>query len=140
MEDTAVQDLAATIKALVRDTNRMWAEGDIAADSTIRQVDPGLEAVQYSPRFADGPWRARSAQEWLDGTLEAARALAGQSCSWSLHDLVILPRSEREAVASYRIVHEWSDGRKPASALFLETWSRSAQGRWNLLRHTAEKV
>ena len=113
MEDTAVHDLAATIKALVRDTNRMWTEGDISADSTIRQVDLRLEA---------------------------ARALAGQGCSWSLHDLVVLPRSEREAVASYRIVHDWSDGRKPASALLLETWRRSTQGRWNLVRHTAEKI
>lgn len=132
--------LASTIRRLVDDTNLMWQQGRLPRSSVIHQVHPELTAVQYSPRFEDGPWRAESALEWLDGTAQAAEALADKGCRWSLHDLVVLPRDTNEAVASYRIVHERSDEREPAQALFLETWRRSERGDWELLRHTAEKV
>jgi hypothetical protein len=103
---------------------------DVAADVT---------AVQYAPHYPDGVWRADSGAELLAATAQAAAAVAGQGCHWILEDLQVLARSADEAMAMYRIVHRWGDGRPPAQAFFLETWRREG-GRWVLARHTAEKV
>jgi hypothetical protein len=135
-----VADLTLTLHRLVEATNRMWALGRIPDDSPILDVDPALQARQHSPRFEGGLWTADSGEEWLEGTREAAAALAGQGCRWSLHDLHLLARSHDEVVAAYRIVHEWGDTRPSAQAFFLETWRREDSGRWLLVRHTAEKV
>lgn len=119
----------------------MWAEGDIAEDSAVRLVTPDLVATQYAPHYDDGIWTARSGAEWIEGTAEAARALKGQGCTWSAHDLQVLARGGDEAVATYRIVHRWGAAeRQPAQAFFLETWKRGGDGQWRLARHTAEKV
>ncbi len=134
-------EISDLLDRLVEDTNTMWATGEIGTGSTIRDVDPALQATQWSPRFEGGVWRARSGAEWVEGTAEAGRQLAGQGCRWEIADLVVLPREAREAVASFRVVHHWGEsGRPPAQALFLETWRRDEDGRWLLLRHTAEKV
>ena len=138
--DAAVRELTDAIHRLVEATNDMWRTGRIDERSPVRDVEPDLRAVQFSPRFEGGDWHAESGQDWLDGTAQAAAALAGQGCHWSVHDLVVLPRSETESVAGYRIVHTWADGRAPAQALFLETWRRGDDGTWRLARHTAEKV
>ena len=133
--------LVDVIARLVLDTNRMWAEGDIAEGSTVRLVIPDLVATQYAPHYANGVWTARSGTEWLESTAEAARALKGRGCTWSAHDLHVLPRGDDEAIASYRIVHHWGEAdREPAQAFFLETWRRGADGQWRLARHTAEKT
>lgn len=120
-----VEELTTALHRLVEDTNIMWRDGVIAEASAVRDGEV---------------WRAGSGDEWLDGTADAAEALQGQGCRWSLHDLVVLARSDSEATASYRIVHEWGDGRPAAQALFLETWRRGADARWRLARHAAEKV
>jgi hypothetical protein len=134
-------ELTAVLTTLVDEHNTMWDLGEIPVDSRIRDVDPGLVAAQYSPKFDGGVWRAGSGEEWLDGTGEAAAFLGGQGVRWELADLTILERSADEAVASYRVVHHWGDpGRPPAQAMFLETWRRSEDGRWLLVRHHAEKV
>lgn len=138
---SVAQELARVIEDTVRDTNRMWAEGRIAPGSSLRQVEEGLRAVQYAPHYEDGEWRASSGEEWLEGTSQAAAASRGQGWSWTVHDLHVLPRSDEEAVASYRVVHTWGQSeRRPAEAFFLETWRRGADGCWRLARHTAEKV
>jgi hypothetical protein len=134
-----VAEVSAAVHEQVAATNRMWESGVIEPGSALRDVAADLTAVQHSPRFADGVWRAGSGAEWLDGTAEAAAFLAGQGCRWTLHDLRVLARSADEAVAGYRIVHEWADARPAAQALFLETWRRDG-ARWVLARHTAEKV
>jgi hypothetical protein len=134
-------ELTAALHRLVEDTNAMWRDGTIAADSSVRDVCDDLDAVQHAPHRDPAPWRATSGAAWVEGTEQAAKALHGQGCRWSLRDLVVLPRHEAECVASYRVVHEWGDERRPpAQALFLETWRRSPDGRWRLARHTAEKV
>lgn len=142
MDDTATRHpLVEVIERLVRDTNRAWAEGSIAQDSSVRLVADDLTAVQYAPHYGDGVWTAGSGREWVESTGEAAAALRGQGCTWSMHDLHVLVRSDEEAIASYRIVHHWGDGeRPPAQAFFLETWRRGGDGGWRLARHTAEKV
>jgi hypothetical protein len=137
---TVVAEMTATIHSLVEATNTMWREGLIDHRSAVRDVEPDLQAVQFSPRFDGQVWRATSGDEWLAGTAQAAEALRGQGCRWSLHDLRVLARDDDECVAAYRIVHTWADGRTPAQALFLETWRRGRDGRWRLVRHTAEKV
>ena len=136
-----IDELTAVLRRHVQDTNQMWATGEIAPDSAIRDVEPALAAVQWSPKFDAGVWRAESGAEWVEGTAEAGRQLAGQGCRWEMADLVVLPRGEGEAAASYRIVHHWGDPtRPPAQALFLETWRRGDDSRWRLARHAAEKV
>ena len=140
-QSDVVEDLKAVLLRLVEDTNRMWRDGGIAEDSVVRAVCPDLQAIQYLPHRDPEPWRATSGAEWLADTEEAARALRGRGCRWSLHDLVVLPRHDSECVTSYRIVHEWGDSeRPPAQALFLETWRRGEDGQWRLARHAAEKV
>lgn len=139
--DDAVEALTAVLFRLVEDTNEMWRDGEIAEDSTVRAVCEDLQAVQHAPHRDPEPWQARSRTEWLEDTEQAARALHGRGCTWSLHDLVVLPRHGSECVASYRIVHEWGDSATPAAqALFLETWRQGEDGQWRLARHTAEKV
>ena len=133
-------EVVATIEAHVRATNELWASGRLAGDSVLRDVAEDLVAVQYSPRFEGGAWRATSGADWLAGTTEAAEALAGQGCRWAVHDLVVRVRNRDEALAAYRIVHSWGDGRPSAEALFLEAWARGPHGRWTLVRHTAEKL
>lgn len=142
MESTSVvHEVTTAIEAVVRDHNRMWADGVISDDSALRHVEEGLTAVQYAPHYENGVWRASSGSEWLDGSGQAAGASRGQGWSWTLHDLSVLPRGEHEAIASYRIVHTWGEtDRPPAQAIFLETWRRGSDGRWRLARHTAEKV
>ena len=132
-----VAEVTAAIERLVEATNVAWQTGSIDATSAIRDVANDLLAVQHSPRF--GTWRAGSGAEWVESTAEAAVALRGQNCCWTLHDAVVLARTADEAIASYRIVHHWADARQPAQALFLETWRRVG-GRWLLVRHAAEKV
>jgi hypothetical protein len=139
--ESVVSALTRVIEDVVRDHNRMWSEGVISEDSRLRHVEEALSAVQYAPHYEDGVWRARSGSEWLEGTSQAAAASRGQGWAWSVHDLNVLPRSEQEAVAAYRIVHTWGQAdRRPAQAFFLETWRRGADGRWRLARHTAEKI
>jgi hypothetical protein len=138
--EAAARELTDVIHRLVEATNEMWRDGRIDDLSPVRDVEPDLRAVQFSPRFEGQVWRADSGQDWLEGTAEAAAALEGLGCQWALHDLVVLARSEAECVAGYRIVHTWADGRSPAQALFLETWRRGDDGTWRLARHTAEKV
>lgn len=143
MDDTtaSTHPLVDVIERLVRDTNRMWDEGALAPDSSVRDVTDDLTAVQYAPHYDDGVWTAGSGAEWVEGTAQAAAAVQGQGCTWSLHDLRVLARAEDEAIASYRVVHRWGDAaRPPAQAFFLETWRRGDDGRWRLARHTAEKV
>lgn len=138
---STVSEVTRVIGTLVEDTNRMWAEGAISPDSTVRDVEVGLTAVQYAPHYDDGVWRATSGLEWVEGTSQAAAASLGRGWAWSLHDLSVLPRGVDEAVASYRIVHHWGESDlPPAQAFFLETWRRGDDGRWRLARHTAEKV
>lgn len=133
--------LRGVLEKLLSDTNTMWRTGVIAEDSVVRDVEKDLVARQYSPRFNDGVWQAGSGEAWLAGTAEAAAALVGRGCAWSMHDLRLLPRGEDECVASYRIVHAWGDySAPPAQAVFLETWRLGGDGRWRLARHTAEKV
>lgn len=137
----AVAELTTVLRRLIVDTNVMWRDGEIAEDSTVRDVCEDLQAIQHAPHRDPEPWRASSGTEWLEGTAEAARAMHGRGCRWSLHDLVVLPREDGECVTSYRIMHEWGDEeRPPAQALFLETWRRGEDGRWRLARHAAEKV
>lgn len=138
--DAAVAEVTATLDRLVEATNAMWRDGVLDDASIVHDVEPDLQAVQFSPRFEDQVWRATSGQEWVEGTKQAAEALHGQGCRWSLHDVRVLARGEDECAATYRIVHTWADGRTPAQALFLETWRRGPDGRWRLARHTAEKV
>lgn len=133
-------EVVATIEAHVRATNEAWESGRLPEDSVLRDVADDLVAVQHSPRFDGGVWRAGSGADWLTGTAEAAEALAGQGCRWALHDLVVRVRNRDEALAAYRIVHSWGDGRPSAEALFLEAWARGPHGRWTLVRHTAEKL
>lgn len=143
MDDSTVttHPLVDVIKGVVRDHNRMWSEGALAPDSSIRHVTDDLTAVQYAPHYDDGVWTARSGAEWVDGSAQAAAAMRGQGCTWSLHDLGVLARGEDEAIASYRVVHHWgAPDRPPAQAFFLETWRRDAAGCWRLARHTAEKT
>ena len=136
-----IAEVSAVLRRHVEDTNRMWATGEIASDSAIRDVEPGLSAVQWSPKYETGVWRVESGSEWIDDTADAGRQLAGQGCRWELTDLVVLPRGDHEAAASYRVVHHWGDpARPPAQALFLETWRRGEDGRWRLARHAAEKA
>jgi hypothetical protein len=138
---SVVQEVTRVIAGVVRDHNRMWADGFISEDSALLYVEEGLTAVQYAPHFENGVWRAGSADDWLHGTTQAAEASRGQGWAWSMHDLQVLPRSDQEAVASYRIVHIWGDtDRPPAQAMFLETWRRGGDGCWRLARHTAEKL
>jgi len=137
--EAAVEEMTATIHRLVESTNTMWRDGVIDDASAVRDVEPDLRAVQFSPRFEGEVWRASSGKEWIEGTAQAAEALRGQGCRWSLHDLRVVARSELECVAWYRIVHTWADGRRPAQALFLETWRRGDDHRWRLARHSAEK-
>jgi hypothetical protein len=138
---TVSHPLVDVIERLVRDTNRMWSEGLIAQDSSVRLVEDELTAVQYAPHYDDGVWTAGSGEEWIESTAEAADALRGQGCTWSVHDLTVLSRSSDEAIASYRVVHHWGESdRTPAQALFLETWKRGDDGTWRLARHTAEKT
>jgi ketosteroid isomerase-like protein len=126
---------------MVEDQNVAWRDGAIAEDSALRLVEDDLTAVQYAPHYDGGVWRCDSGSSWVEGTAQAAAALKGQGCTWSLHDVHVLPRGEHEAVATYRIVHTWGDAeRRPAQAFFLETWRRGEDGRWRLARHTAEKV
>ena len=133
--------LVEVIGNVVRDHNRMWASGTIAEDSVLRDVEEDLVASQYAPHFEGGVWRATSGEEWLAGTAEAGAFGCGQGWSWSHQDLTVLPRSDDECVATYRIVHSWGDAdRKPAQAIFLETWRRGDDGCWRLARHTAEKL
>jgi hypothetical protein len=133
--------LVDVIERLLQDTNRMWATGTIAEDSSVRLVADDLAAVQYAPHYENGVWSAGSGSEWVDSTAEAAAALRGQGCTWSVEDLHVLARTDDEAVACYRVVHEWGDAdRAPAQAFFLETWRRGDDGRWQLARHTAEKT
>jgi ketosteroid isomerase-like protein len=138
--EAAVAEVTATIHGLVEATNTMWSEGVIDGVSRVLDVEPELKAVQFSPRFESQVWRANSGKEWIQGTAQAADALRGQGCRWSLHDLQVRARSDIECVAAYRIVHTWADGRRPAQAIFLETWRRGDDGRWRLARHTAEKI
>jgi hypothetical protein len=138
--DATIADCSAAIRDVVEATNRMWRDGRIDEQSRVCDVEDDLTAVQYSPRFEDGVWRASSGAEWLEGTAQAAEALRGQGCRWALHDLRVLARSAHECIAAYRIVHTWADDRPPAQALFLETWRRGADSRWRLARHAAEKV
>jgi hypothetical protein len=142
MDNASVaRELSRVVEDLVGATNRMWHDGVISEDSTIRDVEDGFTGVQYAPHYENGEWRASSGSEWLEGNSQAAAASQGQGWSWTLHDLRVLPRSGQEAVASYRIVHSWGDDdRRPAEAFFLETWRRGSDGRWRLARHTAEKV
>ena len=134
-------ELTAVLTTLMDEHNVMWDLGDIPADSRIRDIHPDLRAAQYSPKFDGGVWRADSAVEWLEGTCEAAGFLGKLGCRWEMADLTILVRSADEAVASYRIIHYWGEAdRPPARAMFLETWRRSEDGRWLLVRHTAEMV
>ena len=136
-----VERLTTVLLRLIEDTNKMWRDGELAEDSMVRAVCQDLQAVQYAPHRDPEPWQAKSGMEWLAGTEQAARALRGRGCRWSLHDLVVLPRNGSECVASYRIVHEWGDNETPsAQALFLETWHEDQDGQWRLARHTAEKV
>lgn len=139
-QEATVADCSAAIRQLIEATNQMWREGRIGEQSAVRDVEEDLEAVQYSPRFEDGVWRASSGAQWLEGTAQAAEVLQGQGCCWSLHDLRVLARSEDECIAAYRIVHTWAAERPATQALFLETWRRDRDGRWRLARHAAEKV
>lgn len=119
----------------------MWAEGSIPQDSSVRLVADDLNAVQYAPHYENGVWTACSGAEWVQSSAEAATALRGKGCTWSVHDLNVLTRKDDEAIASYRIVHSWGVAdRAPAQAFFLETWRRGDDGAWRLARHTAEKV
>ena len=134
-------ELTAVLTALMDSHNVMWDLGEIPANSRIRDIHPDLAAAQYSPKFDGGVWRADSGNEWLESTQEAATLLGKQGCRWELADLTIIERSTDEAVASYRIIHHWGDADSPpAQAMFLETWRRSEDGRWLLVRHHAEKV
>jgi hypothetical protein len=138
---STTREVRAAVENLVADTNKMWTTGEIAEGSSVRHVVEDLVAVQYAPHYDGGVWRAGSGREWVDGTAEAAAALHGQGCTWTVHDVHVLPRSEDECIASYRIVHAWGDAeRRPAQAFFLETWRRGDDGTWRLARHTAEKV
>ena len=142
MDNTAtVRAVRAAIENLVEDTNTMWATGEIAEDSSVRHVVEDLVAVQYAPHYEGGTWRAGSGGAWVEGTAEAAAALRGQGCTWTVHDLQVLARNAHEAIASYRVVHHWGEAdRRPAEAFFLETWRRDDGGTWRLARHTAEKT
>jgi hypothetical protein len=142
MDTTATaREVRAAIEGLVEDTNAMWASGEVAERSSVRHVVDDLVAVQYAPHYEGGVWQAGSGREWVAGTAEAAASLRGQGCTWTVHDVNVLPRSEDECIASYRVVHAWGDAeRRPAQAFFLETWRRGVDGTWRLARHTAEKV
>lgn len=142
MDNTAtVRAVRAAIHNLVEDTNTMWATGEIAEDSSVRHVVEDLVAVQYAPHYEGGAWRAGSGRAWVEGTAEAAAALRGQGCTWTVHDLQVLARNAHEAIASYRVVHHWGEAdRRPAEAFFLETWRRDDGGTWRLARHTVEKT
>ena len=134
-------ELTTVLMGLMDEHNVMWDLRDIPTDSRIRDIHPDLKAAQYSPKFDGGVWRADSAKDWLEGTREAAGFLAKQGCRWELADLTILVRTADEAVASYRIIRHWGEAdRPPAQAMFLDTWRRSEDGRWLLVRHTAEMV
>jgi hypothetical protein len=136
-----VKEVTRAVESAVEGHNRAWAEGVIAENSALHLVEEALFAVQYAPHYENGVWQVTSGAAWVEGTAEAAAALRGQGCTWTLHDLHLLPRGEDECIASYRIVHTWGDpGRRPAQAFFLETWHRDGEGRWRLARHTAEKV
>lgn len=138
---TTVSEVTRVIETLFDDTNRMWADGAIAEDSAVRHVEDGLTAVQYAPHYDGGKWGCTSGHDWVEGTAAAAASGRGQGWAWTLHDLNVLPRSEDEAIASYRVVHTWgASERPPAQAFFLETWRRGSDGRWRLARHTAEKL
>lgn len=139
--EQTVTELTRAIEAMVEDHNAAWRDGTIAEGSALRLVEGDLTAVQYAPHYEGGEWRCDSGTAWVESTAQAVAAVAGQGCTWSLHDVHVLPRGDREAIASYRIVHTWgASSRRPAQAFFLETWRRGEDGRWRLARHTAEKV
>ena len=93
----AVERLTEVLLRLIEDTNTMWRDGELAEDSMVRAVCEDLQAVQYAPHRDPEPWQAKSGMEWLAGTEQAARALHGRGCRWSLHDLVVLPRNGSES-------------------------------------------
>jgi hypothetical protein len=132
------EDLRLHLDEVIRESNRALQQGCLPADSPLRRVTNGFKAVQYAAYFEEGSWQADAAS-WIAGTEAAYGTLSPVASHWSISDVTVLVRDEREAVASYRITLHYRDEKKPERhALFLETYVRDEEG-WALKRHTAEK-
>ncbi|GMV88071.1 MAG: hypothetical protein AMXMBFR81_10020 [Chthonomonas sp.] len=113
--------------------------GSLPNDSPAFRIADDFEGAQFADHFPGGVFRGGKDQ-WIEGTRQAYRQMSPVFDRWAIHGLRVLPRSEREAVASYEVWIIPKDEAKPIpKALFLETYRLTRDG-WLLVRHHAEKV
>lgn len=132
------REITEMIAGSAVEQNQLWETGE-KAEGAIARVEEGFLGIQYAPHYPNGVWQGNR-QEWLEGSLKAARSVAARGgAAWVIDQISVLPRSPEEAAVSYRVTH-WNTGAESwsARALFLETWVKH-EGHWYLRRHTAEK-